>query len=98
MFATTNKTWFTKKRRNSEGGKENGKSRRDGTPVRRGVRALSGFDSFVMCNESALGGLAVVGFKEDVGMLVDACATETEFFGATDVGDNVVEEVKFAVV
>lgn len=57
--------------------------------------ALNGFESFEVCSPFALGGLAVVVFKEDVGLFVDVCVTRVESSKAADIIDNAVKKVGF---
>lgn len=94
LFAILAENWLSGKSERS--GKENRDmgGGLDGTAVKCGIGAVDGLDGFVVGDEFALEGLAVVTPEKNVGILVDACINEVKSSEAANVIEKVVEETE----
>lgn len=91
----TDKNWPTSGEGTNGSGKRDGRDGRIGSSAEDVVEAVDVFNSFVVCRGFALGGLTVVCFEYDEGMLVAAGFTEAKSSEAAEVIGDVIERVKF---
>lgn len=94
-LATTHEPWLMAGGGRSGRRMADGRSRGNEVIVEGGAGALHGSDTIVLCDGFWSEGLGVVCLIEDVSMLVEACASKTEFSEATDGIDDLVEEAQF---